>query len=151
MRRLKSVLVITLISIFLIGCANQSNSEIKEKKLKINSISTAIGAVYGEEDNFDRQLYSYSFFLQNDEDADLFIEEIEPVLYDHVKEKVEQKDYRIKVNKTIPKGQGLEIKGEIIFNARGMTKEKIVEMGPFIKTLRIKEERNIDFLHQVKQ
>ena len=77
------------------------------------------------------------------EAADITIVSVRPILSEKFLERVSNKDTELHVNTAISQGGNLGVSGEIIFDAKGLTKEQIVSMEPFIKEVRIIQERTI--------
>lgn len=59
-------------------------------------------------------------------------------------ERVSGEDTIIQVNCTIPQESSLDVTGEIVFDAKGLTKEQIDSLMPFIQGVKIIEERIIN-------
>lgn len=49
----------------------------------------------------------------------------------------------VQVNGVIPAGGNLEVSGEITFDAKGLSKEQIIDMEPFVAEVEITEGRTI--------
>ncbi|MDF3002138.1 MAG: hypothetical protein K0Q48_2257 [Bacillota bacterium] len=92
---------------------------------------------------FESQSFSYTITLRNNDTADITIVSVNPVLSEKFLERVNNKDTTIKVDKIIPGGSSLEVTGEIIFDAKGLTKEEIINLQPFVKEVSVLEERTI--------
>jgi hypothetical protein len=117
---------------------------ISKSGIDINSISTSIGAVGENTNDFEIQSFKFTVTLTNSEAADIAIVSVKPVLSEKFLERVSNRDTTIQVNQIIPKGSSLDVSGEIIFDAKGLTKEQIVSLEPFVKEVIIIEERTIN-------
>lgn len=133
------VMLICTIAIF-VGCTNKSQSN---NGISINSIQTSIGAIEENTNDIENQSFKYTVQLTNNEDDDLKIISIEPILTEKFEKLVSSKDLIKNINEIISKNDYLEVSGEIIFNTKGMSKEEIESMQPFIKEIKIIEERKI--------
>lgn len=142
LRKLRKFYMVMLIcTIFMFGgCKNNSQSE---NGIYINSIQTSIGAVGENTNDVENQSFKYTLQLTNNEEDDLEIISIEPILTENFEKLVLSKDLIMNINKIISKGNNLEVSGEIIFNTKGMSKEEILNMEPFVKEVKIIEGRKI--------
>lgn len=134
--RLNTAIVILLMLCFtLVGC---SNTQEENNGLQISSMQSGIGSV--EENNFDRQRYTYSAALVNESDQDMYISLVEPILSVEIKDRVITNNYQEFID-TIAAGETVEIKGEFIFDATGLNKEQIIALEPFITGFRVSTEQ----------
>ena len=132
-------MIICTIAIF-VGCTNKYQSN---NGISINSIHTSIGGIEEGTNDIENQAFKYKVQLNNNEDDDLKIISIEPILTEKFEKLVLSKDLIKNINEIISKNDYLEISGEIIFNTKDMSKEEIESMQPFIKEIKITEERKI--------
>lgn len=140
---LKKVSILLLVAILLLSAACSKDSTVSKADIDISGISTSIGAVGNNTNDFETQSFKFTITLTNNEAADIEIVSVKPVLSEKFLERASNGDAAIQVNKTIPKGSSLDVSGEIIFDAKGLTKEQIVSLEPFIKEVRIVEERTV--------
>jgi len=140
----KKIGIMFLIPILLLFVGCSSNNTLDTMGIRINSITSSIGAVGGNTNDFETQSYKYTMTLTNNDTSDIKIVSVEPVLSQEFQERVSDRDTVIQVNKTVTQGSSLDVSGEIIFDAKGLTKEKIISMEPFVKEVRIIEERVIN-------
>ncbi|SHH83316.1 hypothetical protein [Clostridium intestinale] len=66
-----------------------------------------------------------------------------PILSERFASLVSDENVTLDVNRTILKEGSVDISGEIIFKAKGLSKEAIVDLQPFIEKVKITEERII--------
>lgn len=123
------------------GCSKKENTT--EKGIIISVISSSIGAVGQNTNDFENQSFKYTITLTNNEENNITVVSITPVLSDTFASKISDKNITVNVNKTIPKGNSINVSGEIIFNAKELNKEQIISMKPFVKEVKIVEERTI--------
>lgn len=138
-----SVLFLSLILFLLaVGCTEIEEKETADKKvLQIYSMSTALGSI--SNDNLDQQLLTYTIYITNEDETEDYIQWIEPILGEGIKDKVLTDNLKINVEETIsPKGS-LEVKGQITFDTLGLSKEEIINLEPFITGIRIGGEEVI--------
>ena len=124
------------------GCANQDNRI--EESLSISGIASSIGAVGQNTDDFDTQCFKYTITLSNNEDREIYIASVTPVLSEDFSKRVLESNVTVDVNEKLPGGESIQISCEIIFDAKGMSKEDIVGMEPFVKEVSIIEEKTIE-------
>jgi len=140
----KKVGILVLAAILLLSSACSGNDEREKAGIEISIINTSIGAVEKNVNDFDTQSFKYTITLINNEPADMSIVSVEPVLSEKFLERVSSGNVKIQLNKVIPMGGSLDVSGEIIFDAKGLTKEQIIGLEPFIKEVKIIEERTIN-------
>ncbi len=140
---LKKVSILILVAILLLSAACSKDSTVSKADIDISGISTSIGAVGNNTNDIETQSFKFTITLTNNEAADMEIVSVKPVLSEKFLERVSNRDTTIKVDKVIPQGSSLDVSGEIIFDAKGLTKEQIVSLEPFIKEVRIVEERTV--------
>lgn len=139
------ILVFMSLLLLLPACtANSTPNTPSKLGLEINSINSSIGAIGENTKDIETQSFKYTVTLTNNEPTDITIVSVNPVLSEKFLERVSNKDTVVKVNKTISKGGSLNVTGEIIFDAKGLTKEQIVSLQPFVKDVKILEERVIN-------
>lgn len=85
----------------------------------------------------------YTMTLTNIEYYDLTVVSSTPVLSDSFANKVFNKNITVDVNKTISKGESIDVSGEIIFNEEELKKEEINHLIPMVKEFKIVEERTL--------
>lgn len=136
--------IMVLMSILLLFTACSANKPLNKVGIDITGITSSIGAVGKNTNDFETQSFKYTIALTNNEAAEITIVSVNPILSEKFLQRVSNKDTIIQVNKTISQGSSLEVTGEIIFDAKGLTKEQIVSLEPFIKEVKIVEERTIN-------
>ena len=140
-RKVNIMLLVSTLLLF-VGCSRSNTLNIVG--IDISGINSSIGAVGENTNDFETQSFKYTITLTNNEATDIKIVSVKPMLSEEFIERVSNNDTIIQVNKTIPQGSSIDITGEIIFDAKGLTKEQIVSMEPFVKEVRITEERIIN-------
>ncbi len=138
----KSVAIIYIALMIVLTACNISKPEDKQNKdLEVYGMSSALGSAGND---LDKTKFSYTIPITNNSDEDIYIEWMEPVLGDKVSNRVLSSDLRINVqNKVIPE-ESLEIAGEIILDTKGLTKQQITELEPFITEIVIDCQKVIE-------
>ncbi len=139
----KRIIITNLIVITLLTACSTNNTTVKKSGIEINAITTSIGAVKNNTNDFNAQSYKYTITLTNNDIEDLAILSVQPTINSKLVTRVLNTETLIHVNKTIVSEDSLEITGEIIFDASDLTKEQIIELEPFIEDIKITEERII--------
>jgi hypothetical protein len=122
----------------LAGCNTETSTQ--KTGLKVDSMwSTSVGAVEAT-----TQKLSYSITLTNGGDQDIYVKSIKPILAEKVSDRVTSEELIVIVEKPLTTGQSIEIKGEFIMNTAGLSKEEIVELGPFITNIQILSEQILE-------
>lgn len=129
-----------LLGFLLIGC-NTSNP-VSKTGLQIYDMSTALGAV--DNNNIDKQKLSYSVTVTNEENREIYVKSIKPILGNGISSKVITEDLTVMVEKSIPANKSLTINGEIIINTEGLSKVQILDLEPFITDFKIVFEQIIE-------
>ena len=96
------------------------------------------------ENNLDKQKFSYSISVANKNVKTIFIKSVQPTINERVKNKILSEETIVAVNKDIKPKETIEISGEIIIDTSGLTKEEIVALEPFITAIKISTEENIN-------
>lgn len=124
-----SILVFVLL-LSLIGCSTQEEISEDLTDFKMAGMNSGLG---GRGDTLDESSYSYTIYLQS---AKKDIKDIKAVKInpgDLIKNRIiEENNPEIKLLT-----DNLEIQGEIIFNTKGMTKEQILALEPYISSLTV--------------
>lgn len=136
-----TVLMLSLLLLFT-GCSAGNTQD--ETGIVITDIMSGIGSAGENTNDFETQSFKFTITMKNNEAADIGIVSVRPVLSEKLLERVPNKDTTINVNKVIAKGTSLSVSGEIIFDARGLTKEQIAGIKPFVQEVRLIEERTIE-------
>ncbi|MHB1392867.1 MAG: hypothetical protein ACYCYE_07290 [Clostridia bacterium] len=140
----KKVIVMFLISILLLSAGCSRDNTLNKVGIDITSITSSIGAVGENTNDFETQSFKYTITLTNNETADITIVSVKPILSEKFLERVTNKDTVMQVNRTISQGSSLDVTGEIVFDAKRLTKEQIVGLEPFVKEVKVIEERTIN-------
>jgi hypothetical protein len=135
----RSLIILTLFAALLLfsSCA-PPDSDMAQSEINITGMVSSIGAA---SDTPADQRFSCTITLQNNGLTDVTIRYIEPVLLGPFIDKARGNDFKIMVNKTIAPEACIEVSGEILFDALGMTKEQIVAMEPFFNEIIINTDK----------
>lgn len=140
------VVFLVLNIIILSAC---TNNEVQYKGgLHIYNWSSSLGGV--EKDNIDLTKYSYSINVTNENPTEITVLSIEPVLSETVKQMYKEGELELVVNEIVNPKESIEIKGEIIFNTKELSKQEISALRPFITNINIKSKTNIDMQEKSK-
>ncbi len=138
-----SIIILLSILLLLTACSTKNTLD-KVGTIDIAAISSSIGAVGENTNNFDTQSFKFTITLTNNDTTDINIVSVKPILSEKFLERVSNKDTLIEVNRTVSQGGNLEVNGEIIFDAKGLTKDQIFNLQPFVKEIKITDERIIN-------
>ena len=130
-----------LVGMLLIGC-NPSNPD-NMIGLQIYSMTTGVGAA-DNNDIMDKQKLSYSITLTNEENRDIYVKSITPILGDGISNIVITEELTVIVEKSLPANQSLKINDELIIDTEGLSKEEILDLQPFITDIKISTEQIIE-------
>ncbi|HYF81951.1 MAG TPA: hypothetical protein VEB00_02840 [Clostridia bacterium] len=140
----KKASIMLLISIILLFAGCSRNDTLNKVGIDITAMNSSIGAVGENTNDFETQSFKFTITLTNNEAADIMIVSVRPILSEKFLERASNKDTVMQINRSISQGGSLDVTGEIIFDAKGLTKEQIVSLEPFIKEVKIIEERTIN-------
>jgi hypothetical protein len=128
--------------ILLSGCSTNKPAD-KVSSIEITNIVTSIGAVGNNINDSDTQSFKFTITLVNNEPTDITIVSVTPILSEIFLERAADKNKIMPVNRIVSPGGSIDVTGEVIFDAKGMTKDQIVNLQPFIKEVKIADERII--------
>jgi len=132
----KVFILLALILLVISGCSNlKKEDDDKNKGFDIGGIQSGIGSI-DDTNTFDKQKFSYEITISNKEKTEVKRESIEVVLT----EWIEQKQMENKIIELTFDAESIVIKGYVIFDAKGLTKNEIVNHEPFIDGVSIVTE-----------
>lgn len=139
------IVILLLNSCSLIGKHVSNDSNDSNSGIYISSIISSIGAVGNNNTNdHNTQSFKYTVTMTNGGTTDAKIVSVELVLSESFSERVQNKETIIYINGTVSRGGHTSFSGEFIFDAAGLTKEQIENLKPFIKEVKVLEERIIN-------
>mgnify|MGYP000845339880 FL=1 len=118
------------------GCTN--NNETNYPGFKVYSWSSSLGSVNNENPYLTSYIYDIS--ITNESLENTRIISIEPILSDAVKERLLDKSITVDVNEEVYPHETISVKGSLILNTEGMTKDEISKLNPFIIGIKINSE-----------
>lgn len=114
-RSVISIIMISLCAfIVFLGYENMNYRAEKTRGLKTNGLSYTLA------NNNEESEFSYSLQLTNTNGKSIFIENIEPVIKDTIKDKILSKETVVTVNRNIEPNETIQISGEIIVDTNGL-------------------------------
>ena len=131
--------LVILIAIFILSDYRQKvekESQYIESGLEVIDMVSSLGGM-GENE----QIYTYQITLSNHEKEEITINWIEPVLHEEMLKRLGNESNRVNVNKTIQPGETLEIKGSVVFESKGITKEEINDWDPLNSGFKVSTEK----------
>lgn len=106
-------------------------------------MTSSLGSV--NENNFEFTKYSYSIDLTNENLKNTKIISVEPIIKDSIRDKVLDENLVIDVNKIVSPGNAITIEGTILIDTKGLSKDEISALEPFITGLKVNSATTIDF------
>lgn len=106
-----------------------SNSSQAEDGLKIVSTTEVLGSI-DSTNNTSIQAFNYDFVLYNEENEEIHLDSVEPIFTKDLLTRVITEDHEIIGNKTISPNSTISVKGQVKFNASGLSKEQILNLDP---------------------
>lgn len=145
MKKLYLILLATLLAVSLSGCGDkkQESEENVKHGFSIYSWNAGLGTAYNGSQNESR--YTYTLYLSSETEDLNKVKQIEPVisnsiigrLIDSEAPSFEVKDVYIEVN------------GELVFDTKGLTKQDILDLQPYIYTVKVIMRNNAVYTVQL--
>ena len=135
-----------ILSLVIAGCSNpeverkQVLSEIKHD-IEIPGWSMSIGSE--SNDIIDTQIASYEFSLLNYDVKEKYVKWIEPIYSKVFEKRLIKKIGKFDVNKAIKPGESIQVELKVKFDAKGLSKQQIISMEPFITNIKVITENNL--------
>ena len=136
------ILLLTVLLTMVVFTACSPDESDREPGLAINFVTSSLGTA-GDTDDTNTQAFTYNLTITNNDVVEINLLEVKPVLHSPFAELVLQDDISVQVKKAIPAGGSIQVEGTIIFDATGLSKDEILNMEPFIKEVKLIEERTI--------
>lgn len=132
-----NVLVIVLLSVFYLGGCSGSNNSV-EDGLVINRVIIGYG---GELDN---TVVSYSLNIWNKTKRPITIKSVEPVIADHLNNRIDKTKLINAINQTIYGNSGETIKGSFNVDTFGLDKKDIIALNIDFTKFKVITEQEIE-------
>jgi hypothetical protein len=129
----RSLLIFLALLLSVAACATPSSAPGKLTGLWIPSLTTSLS---GEPD---RTILSYSAIITNSSSREVFVESARPVLSHGFAKLAGDADLTQTMDKALPSGGSIEVKGEITLNTSGMSKEQIQSLTPALLSLEVRQ------------
>ncbi|HWQ49099.1 MAG TPA: hypothetical protein VN414_09170, partial [Methanosarcina sp.] len=113
--------------ILFIGLKENSNSSQAEDGLKIVAATEVLGSI-DSANNTSIQSFTYDFVLYNKENEEIHLDSVEPIFTKDLLARVLTENHEIIGNKTISPNSTICVKGQVEFNASGLSKEQILNL-----------------------
>ena len=146
MKKFNNFIMITLLVLSLFGCSQEHNES--RSDFSINNWISSIGAVdESSVDIFEEQRFSYTLYLTSETGKLHEVKSVEPIFFDNVLERTISND----PPHLNMENDHIEVQGSIVFDARGLTKEQIIErLDTFINAVDVILEDNTKHLVELK-
>lgn len=134
--------MLALLILFVIsGCSSSETEDYKNKGFEFSNYQYGIGST-DNTDTFDNQKLQYDVTISNKQKTKLKKESIEIVLTDWINQKqTDNKITEINFN-----NDNINIKGYVIFDTKGLTKEQILSHEPFINGVKVVTDLGMEIL-----
>jgi hypothetical protein len=128
---MRNILIFLLVLdiILFVELKENSNSSQAEDGLKIVSTTEVLGPT-DSANNTSIQSFNYDFVLYNEENEEIHLDSVEPIFTKDLLTRVITEDHEIIGNKTISPNSTISVKGQVKFNASGLSKEQILNLDP---------------------
>jgi PBP1b-binding outer membrane lipoprotein LpoB len=145
-KTIKTILI-SILFIFVIfsGCKNTKSQVQTKGGLKIHNWSSALGSV--NETDLDKTKFSYSINLTNQNEKNIYIKSIQPLVNEAIKNKIISNDLIVAINKDIKPNETIEISGELLIDTKGLSKSDIVKLEPFIADIKVSTDETFSLKH----
>lgn len=128
---MRNILIFLLVLdiILFVELKENSNSSQAEDGLKIVSTTEVLGPI-DSVNNTSIQAFNYDFVLYSEENEEIHLDSVEPIFTKDLLTRVITEDHEIIGNKTISPNSTISVKGQVKFNASGLSKEQILNLDP---------------------
>lgn len=128
---MRNILIFLLVLdiILFVELKEKSNSSQAEDRLKIVSSTVVLGPI-DSTNNTSIQAFNYDFVLYNEENEEIHLDSVEPIFTKDLLTRVITENHEIIGNKTISSNSTISVKGQVEFNASGLSKEQILNLDP---------------------
>ena len=123
----KFFMLLVLIVLSIVGYSYLKTEDVTNKGLQISNMQLGIGSV-GNTDTFDQQKLRYDITISNAEKTELKKDSVEIVLSDWIKRQQQEN----KITEITFDNESVIIKGYVIFDTKGLSKEQIISHEPFL-------------------
>ena len=123
----KVFILLALILLVISGCSNLKIEDDKNKELEISGMQYGIGSI-DDTDSLEEQKLTYDIIISNKGKTEVKRDSVEVVLSEWIKQKQIEK----KITEITFDTESIVIKGYVIFDAKGLTKNEIINQQPFI-------------------
>ena len=120
-------MLLALIVLSIVGYSYLKTEDVTNKGLQISNMQLGIGSV-GNTDTFDQQKLRYDITISNAEKTELKKDSVEIVLSDWIKRQQQEN----KITEITFDNESVIIKGYVIFDTKGLSKEQIISHEPFL-------------------
>ncbi|RCX16613.1 hypothetical protein DFR58_110110 [Anaerobacterium chartisolvens] len=147
----KAMIWIFIFSILLVGCSRNNISR-EEKLMGLSHDIEIEGMIYsiGAGEIIDNQTITYNISLFNWDIKEKYIKWVEPVLTSKFSDKVRDMEDKVIIEKTIKPNTSLDINFQINFDAKGLSKEDIVNLEPYITDIKVVTEDKLGLKYGAK-
>lgn len=121
------LIFLLVLAILFIGLKENSNSSQAEDGLKIVAATEVLGSI-DSANNTSIQSFTYDFVLYNKENEEIHLDSVEPIFTKDILARVLTENHEIIGNKTISPNSTICVKGQVEFNASGLSKEQILNL-----------------------
>ena len=121
------LIFLSFLTIFLVVIEEYNDSSQAEDGLKIIEATETLGPIYSV-NNTTIQAYTYDFVLYNDENEEIYLDSIELLFTKYFLARVLTENHKIIGNKTMKPHSTVHVKGQVEFNASGLSKEQLLNL-----------------------
>lgn len=137
------LIFLLVLAILFIGLKENSNSSQAEDGLKIVAATEVLGSI-DSANNTSIQSFTYDFVLYNEENEEIHLDSVEPIFTKDILARVLTENHEIIGNKTISPNSTICVKGQVEFNASGLSKEQILNLD-YIYSINITSTKTLLF------
>ena len=131
LRRITILALVSILIVSLISCSAESDIDETKSDFYINNMSAGLGSI--NENDLDNSRYTYTIYLASGNKKIEQIAEVKLIYGDKIADKIiTESPIEIVFNKDY-----VEINGDIVFDTKGLGKEQIVELEPYIYSLNV--------------
>jgi hypothetical protein len=117
------LILLLVLTILFIAINEKNDSSQAVNELKIVEAEEALGSVEGV-NNTSIQAYTYDFLLYNSGNEDIYLNSVVPLFTKDFSARILTEDHVIVGNNTLKSNSTIHIKGQVKFNASGLSNEQ---------------------------
>ncbi len=145
MKKLLLWIFIALTAAAMTGCGGNQEESGEDKKPGFSIYSWNAGLGSQSDDSLDVSRYTYTLYLSSETEELSRVKQIEPMISNSVIARVISGD----LPSFTVKEDYIEVNGELVFDTQGLTKQEILDLQPYIYSVKVTMKNNAVYTVQL--